>query len=284
MSIAGAIDICNNIYVSALKATKGSTFKCVDCEKKVILRKGEIRIPHFAHYSQTNTCTYFEHPSESQQHKDAKMKLAEWLTNNLVSSIFWTCHKRNGNYVCGAGDGNMEDTITYQDGDEVITEFRDPYNKYVADIAVLNGGKVRYIFEIMHTHKTITTVRPEPWYEISSESIFEVYKKNITDISLMCVRDNKRYRCSTCSACDESWVKNLPTLTHKGGCETSWTQEKPCIICNRDQYNPIWNNGRFRQICKICIANNKDKLKEKYTISKPQFVKESIDTSKPLFS
>jgi hypothetical protein len=144
--------------------------------------------------------------------------------------------------------------------------------------------KLDTYLNILHTHKTVTTVRPEPWYEISTEAIFEVYKNNNTEISLMCLRDNKRYRCSTCSTYEESWVKNLPTLTHKVGHESNWAQERACILCKRDKYGPVWNNGRFRQICKMCIANNKEELQEKYTISKPQFVKGSIDTSKPLFS
>ena len=87
----------------------------------------------------------------------------------------------------------------------------------------------------------------------------------------MCLRDNSRYRCSTCSACEEPWVKNLPTLARKGGQENGWTQEKPCIKCARDQYNPIWISGKFRQICKICIAEYKDELKDSYDVTKPLF-------------
>ena len=69
----GAIDIQTKKYTSPSEATKGKEYKCVDCDKHVILRKGEVRRPHFAHYSQKNVCSYYEHPNEAQIHKDAKL-------------------------------------------------------------------------------------------------------------------------------------------------------------------------------------------------------------------
>ena len=72
----GAIDIDKNMYVTPSNAIKGNSYKCIECDKKVILKKGKIRIPHFAHYAQTNTCHYYDHPNEAQIHKDAKMLMA----------------------------------------------------------------------------------------------------------------------------------------------------------------------------------------------------------------
>ena len=73
----GAIEIETNKYVSPTEALKGKNYKCIECDKKVIIRKGTIRKAHFAHYVQTNICTYYDHPNESQIHKDAKMLMAK---------------------------------------------------------------------------------------------------------------------------------------------------------------------------------------------------------------
>lgn len=87
--------------------------------------------------------------------------------------IHWEClHDKCGRDLscynskeCGFGVTKVE----YQEGDTVNIEYRDPGGKYVADVAILNSNSVKYIFEIKHTHATITT-RPEPWFEIKANS------------------------------------------------------------------------------------------------------------------
>jgi hypothetical protein len=106
------------------------------------------------------------------------------------------------------GSDDCDDVnIDYKDGDETIIEYRDPLNKYVADVALINVGKVRYIFEIKHTHATITDVRPEPWYEFTTENIFQAENdlNNLnSDINLnktvylSCVRQSINHYCSRC--------------------------------------------------------------------------------------
>jgi len=41
-------------------------------------------------------------------------------------------------------------------GFSVDIEYKD------GDVAVLNSGEVRYIFEVLNTHRTTTNCRPEP--------------------------------------------------------------------------------------------------------------------------
>ena len=74
----GAIELGTNKYTLPFFATKDKEYKCVDCGKKVLLRKGNIRAHHFAHYSESN-CSYYDHPNESQIHKDAKLLLQKLL-------------------------------------------------------------------------------------------------------------------------------------------------------------------------------------------------------------
>jgi hypothetical protein len=268
----GAINVKTNVYTTPSKAIKGEEYKCVDCDQYVVLRKGNVRKHHFAHKT-LSKCQYFEHPNESQQHKDAKMKLAQRLRDKFPIEITNNCPK------CFAGPAVLDmDKYIYEDNDEVVVEYRDPKNKYIADIAVLNGGKVKTIWEIKHTHETTTNVRPEPWYEITTEDIFENETELLNEgneentfigYSLYCVRTHKNRWCINCRVKEESWALQIPTLSRRGGQEVMWKQEKPCIICKRDQYSPEWIKGP-RQVCKVCIATDYQKLKEMF--DKPLFL------------
>jgi len=78
----GAIDTSTKKYTSPHEATKDSEYKCIECDQIVIFKKGSKRIPHFSHYAYSK-CTYYEHPNESQIHKDAKMRIVSWLENKV---------------------------------------------------------------------------------------------------------------------------------------------------------------------------------------------------------
>lgn len=257
----GAIQIDNNEYDLPYKADKNKQYKCIGCQQKVILKKGNIRKVHFAHYSQTNHCVYFEHPNESELHKEAKYKLASWLKEKKSISIAWQSCK------CGTFDGSMWHEIKYEENDNVVIEYRDVNNKYVADIAIVNGDKVKYIFEIKHTHYTITNVRPEPWFEITTQEIFEVENNEEMEEQklLSCIRNGKNRYCSNCRILEENWVNNLPKLYDKKGHETKWAQDKPCIKCGRGAYSPLYVKG-YRQVCKICVVIYEEELKNEYNI------------------
>jgi len=264
----GALESETNKYVSPFNASKDKTYKCVDCSQRVLLKKGTIRRAHFSHYSSTNTCSYYEHPNESQMHKDAKYKLAERLNNKFPITINTCCSK------CLCMPGAFDDLkIEYLDGDNSIVEYRDPGNRWVADVALINNGKIRYIFEIKHTHATITNVRPEPWFEFTTEEIFEeekrIFENDFDDVLgkkylLTCTRTSKNRYCDNCRILTYSWVDNLPRLNNRVGIEGKWTQEMPCIICKRNQYSPVFIRGP-RQICKICLAPSEEKLKTEYS-------------------
>jgi hypothetical protein len=58
--------------------------------------------------------------------------------------------------------------VKYQEDDRVVVEYRDPEGRFVADVALLNGKRVKYIFEFKHTHRTMEGTRPEPWFEIKA--------------------------------------------------------------------------------------------------------------------
>jgi hypothetical protein len=267
----GAIDIETNQYVSPNDAVKEKTYRCIDCSNNVIVKKGEIRKHHFAHYAQTNTCSYYDHPNESQIHKDAKMLMAKLLKEKKLIQFIWDCHE------CGTSSDVYElqetPSIIHKDDDEVKIEYRDKDNKWVADVAIVNKDEVRYIIEIKHTHAT-TTVRPEPWYEIDAVEFIKYYntdyKEHVEECeregfvpkdfneyiyTLPCLRKDICRYCYGSFCYDEGWVKKIPGY-HKD------YVLKNCILCGATEYLPTtdgctgkFQNGEIR-LCNNCMAND----------------------------
>jgi hypothetical protein len=251
----GAIDDANGEYCRPVNASKDRMYSCVDCQQRVILRKGEVRKPHFAHCSKRE-CSYYEHPNESQIHKDAKFRMAEILKQKEPFSIYWSCN----NSKC-RGSSSSELDMIYKEGDEVVIEYRDPLGKYVADVAVINSGKPRMIFEIKNTHAT-TTPRPEPWFEFEARELFE----QADYIYFTCVRRSSMRECLGCKAMKEEWINNVPRMKPYVESRTrNWKQETPCVICKRSQYSPIYFKG-YRSLCKICLESDYDELKKMYDL------------------
>ena len=237
----GALDILTQKYMSPALATKGRDYECIDCKKKVILRKGNVRIPHFAHYSQTNTCHYYTHPNESQIHKDAKLLMAQLLKDKKEMLFTWKCAHCHSTEWYQYWDSNLQ----YKEGDEVVVEYRSKDGTYVADVAIVNNEEVRYIFEIKNTHAT-QTKRPEPWFEVEAKVFIEEVNKNIEDMRrenekertanpkhidyqfpffIPCIRSINRY-CNGSFCSEEKWVCRIPSYD-----ET--LTDNSCILCHK---------------------------------------------------
>ena len=114
------------------------------------------------------------------------MLLAKLLKEKIKFSFTWECdyetryHKQkypnegDKRRKCGSCWGfDQSPYIIYKENDEIITEYRDKNNKYIADVALINNGEVRYIFEIKVTHETRSLVRPEPWFELDGEAFIK---------------------------------------------------------------------------------------------------------------
>ena len=85
------------------------------------------------------------------------------------------------------------------------------------------------------------------------------------ELNLGCIRTSKNRWCQNCRIYTESWVKNLPPLVKKNGVSMGWHQDKPCIKCGRDKYNPVFAKGYY-QICKMCICEYEEELKKEYNM------------------
>lgn len=245
--------LLNGKYILPKNAEKNIKYTCPQCNKIAILKKGNIRIPHFAHKVDTNSgCNYYNHPGESDIHKLAKHTLADALEKRIVKEIVWECGKCK---TVSDGPGFSVD-IEYKDGDVVKVEYRG--DGYIADVAVLNNGKVRYIFEVLNTHRTTTNCRPEPWFEILADDIVNPEPDMDLD-SFVCRRT---HYCIPCTALvnNEPWLENIPRLPYKVGYDGNWNQKSNCFNCKRMRYSPMFHGGP-RALCVSCFDNDFDEIK-----------------------
>ena len=258
----GALELEANTYTSPIDASKDKQYRCIDCNQKAILRRGTIRRPHFAHYSPTNTCSYYDKPSESQIHKDAKLLMVKLLIEQKNIQFTWDCH----HCKTAADSYAFQDvpSITYKDGDKVLTEYRDKEGKWIADVAVINSDEVRYIIEIKNTHATTTTCRPEPWYEIDAKRLIEYYEDPEFDefrsepgwmYILPCLRKGLQRYCYGSFCYKESWVKRIP------GYDSDAT-DRCCVLCKVADYEPVndGTTGKFQKeeirVCTPCLLKD----------------------------
>lgn len=186
----GAIDIESGFHTIPILASKSKKYVCPECSEYVFVKQGKIRKAHFSHYAKS-VCNYYDHPNESQIHKDCKFRLKSWLEQKISLNIFYKCF----NSDCKRYFNKL--SILLEEDDKVILEYRDPEGKYVADLAILNKDKVKYIFEVLHTHST-ETERPEPWFEFRTSDLIDITPKE--SIGLFNVRNSYEddYECYNC--------------------------------------------------------------------------------------
>jgi hypothetical protein len=278
----GAIENDTKKYTLPFQAEKGKVYSCADCNQRVILRKGSIRRAHFAHFSPTNTCAYYEHPNESQIHKDAKLLMQKMLNDKRLFYFKRECIDCGNNYA-------FADSVSfdYKDGDKAVLEYRDPNNKWIADVALINNNDVRCIIEIKKTHSTVTP-RPEPWFEIEAEAFIKRVNKQLYDIEnevdsqtgekfwgdgkdylfdeIPCIRKNLQPRCYGSFCYLEKWVRRIPGYDEK-------QPDNSCLLCKNTEYTPTFDgdtdrfqNGNIR-VCFDCIRKEfyEKKLRELYS-------------------
>jgi len=186
----GALDKQTKHLVDPQLAAKRVLYECPDCERDVFVRKGEIKVPHFAHRKDKNaSCTYFNrNPSKDQQHRNAQLKLKQFLERGIEVEISRICIGNCGS-VSNWGVNYTSDSIIKL---EHSFKYNDSTKK--ADVAFLHDGKIIVIFEVVHTHYTKERDRPEPWHEISASEINKI-SSDSKSVKLTCLRQK------VCKAC-----------------------------------------------------------------------------------
>lgn len=187
----GAIDKSTRYLVDPASALKRTLYECPDCKRDVFVRKGNIKIPHFAHRKdKDNPCTYYNrNPTSEQRHKNAQLKLKQFLERRKEIHIGRRC-------ACGCG-WTTNWGITVSPDEIVKCEHRFKFNESnkSADVAVLTSSmNIGCIFEIVHKHYTRESDRPEPWHEISADEVNAI-PSDIEHVVLTCIREKIRPEC-----------------------------------------------------------------------------------------
>ena len=209
----GAINKETSNYEYPKMASKQNKYKCPSCDKNVIFRNGKIKAPHYAHKQSESPCFYYDKPTESQIHKDAKMLLKSLLDNKQRICIRKTCKYCNFEKEdCRERDNLIASELTddyYSENANAIIEYKFNYNNSTrsADVAIVENDKIKCIFEICYKNKTKEENRPEPWVEIKAADLINIVNsRNVDDdfISIDCIRD---YKCDYCIEYEENEKK-----------------------------------------------------------------------------
>ena len=88
----GAINKQTGEYIYPKIANKKDEYICPDCNKDLILCKGEFIRPYFRHkVDSINPCHHYSNPTESQIHKDGKMLLKNLFEKKIPISLTRDC-------------------------------------------------------------------------------------------------------------------------------------------------------------------------------------------------
>lgn len=254
----GAIDKNTGEYASPKSACKKSVYKCPDCNKDLILCRGKIRIPHFRHKTDTiNPCNHYNHPSESQIHKDGKMLLKFLIEKNFNLEVNRMCYKCN----------NSETTIIEYDcnKEHVELEYRFDYNGLkIADVACINNKNTKYIFEIYNTHKTLEENRPEPWFEINAEHLLNSFNETSSnEFQIQCIREKE------CSNCSKERINIIPDMNNAN--------------LEQNMINKTNNNVKLTEECFRFFKEVKECVKTKFNDRYIKYIKETYNTTGSMY-
>lgn len=185
--LLGALKKGTSEYVYPAIANREDDHICPDCKRDLILRKGEIRVHHFAHCKSDNPCTYYSRPSEAQIHKDAKMLLKTLLDNKTPLKIITNCDP-------SCPDRKTEYEIPeITETSRIIVEYGFDYKgRKVADVAYLDENEIVCIFEIYNTHLTNPENRPEPWFELDATKFINAVNNGE---EIRCIRKRSCEKC-----------------------------------------------------------------------------------------
>lgn len=131
----------DQLPVSPQVAEKGQDFSCPICDSEVILKRGDIRVPHFAHKSDTGCY------GEGVRHKVAKQMIylmyRRSIDTPMISvGIFRKCPNCSQYAIYIQGRTGYDDDVKC----EVDVD------AYRVDIALFRNGKPTYGIEVRDTH------------------------------------------------------------------------------------------------------------------------------------
>lgn len=248
-------------------ASKENKYKCPSCDNDVIFKKGIKKQPHYSHKKSENPCYYYDRPSESQIHKDAKMLMKTLLDNKTNMNFYRKC------YNCYEGPEFILKIAhnTYNDRTKAIVEYKFNYNnsKRSADIALVDNNNIKYIFEICYRNKTKEENRPEPWVEIDAETFINIINSNENngEIDIECKRE---FKCGFCQEKENYEIKQYYNMLERMRIkDKEQSNEKQELLYMGKEDERIIQNQR-----KIILEKEKEKLEREKSIKQLELEKE----------
>lgn len=234
-------------------ASKENKYKCPSCDKDVIFRKGKIKQSHYAHKKSDNPCYYYDRPSESQIHKDAKMLMKMLLDNKTNMAFYRKCYNcyEDPEYISEI----THDTYNYSTTAVIEHKFQYNNSNRSADVALVENNTIKYIFEICYKNRTREDNRPEPWVEIDAETFINKINSNENngEIEIECKREYK------CGFCEEK--ENYERKQYYNVLERMRIKEKEQENEMRELFNMRKEDERTIQIQhKIELEREKERL------------------------
>jgi hypothetical protein len=236
-----------NSIIHAAIASKTNKYRCPSCCSEILLKKGQVRVPHFAHKSGVS-CS-----EETVIHRTAKLLIKSAVTN-------WKNGKGDSPIIrrhCSLSfcDGHLDQQLP----SKVICALEEYAltGGRIADIALFDEHGIVAIIEVCHTHKVDEQKAHDyhlPWFEVDAGKIID------NPLLWECRQDFLRpFHCPEC-LCRESEAKKRRQYLEKELSELVRIKKiqlppsppyywsiKNCYCCNKRIIVYDWDGHGFWQ-------------------------------------
>lgn len=204
-------------------APKGEKYYCPGCGEEVILRRGEVKVAHFAHKSGTN-CT-----QESILHKTAKKLIIEVITN-YRDRVRIQRHCA----ICGVEHYQPLPADIISALPEIRLE-----SGFIADVGLLDSSKTRAAVEVHVTHFVDERKESEigiPFIEVEGSDIAEdamnlkPIKDNLKDFICPDCRNGLPEYLEKCKEVADLYGISLPQSHFRYAVTSCWKCHAPLIV------------------------------------------------------
>ena len=117
-------------------ANRSEQWSCPECHAEVIVKRGDIKVPHFAHKASQSGCR-----GETFAHSSTK----EWIAANVQSPDF---------RITSTCTGCCEPFTAFRGARGLAGATEVQIEAYRADAAAVECGRLVAAFEVLHSHKT----------------------------------------------------------------------------------------------------------------------------------
>ena len=190
-------------------------YSCLECGEKLILKKGEIKKPHFAHEAQDKVCSYYSKKiaeldertkikHNERIHQIAIKELKKLLEDDYKINPMRRCSAKGSckNYTTDVVQLEHKHSHTVYKTEEPIIHDGKKRN---LDLVRIDDGRIKYIFEILDCNRTNEDSRPTEyeWFEIYADDVIKIRSEidsmhyDITEgIEIDCQREI--FKCREC--------------------------------------------------------------------------------------